>query len=281
MTLKELERKVNLLELKERRFEKYLEKVCNVGTLENLKLFKTSSTYRPRYVENYIMLNKYFKISFVKKKLIEAYSKTNTDVIIDLVNKLLDLLHKKISLEDFSDYQKQIGIGFQIQHTEKLITPFFDPTIGMIVIVVDKSVIERLIIEENYKNTFIKILKSLIVHEDTHKQQFLKYKYFSKNYKEPDSETTKLSAKNVAYYNQVIEADAYGREVGYDIRKEHPGLSTNFIFDKIKNKEIGHNLIDIYNDPKISNKAFNKFWRAVYDYLEGEEDAENDQESSE
>lgn len=90
--------------------------------------------------------------------------------------------------------------------------------------------------------------------------------------------------QNLDYYNQVIEADAYGREIAqrlivdYDIfdLKEIERLKfkskTDSIFEAIrlgyfeKDEYLTH-IYNTYKDPRISKEATRHFFSALYDYL--------------
>lgn len=101
-----------------------------------------------------------------------------------------------------------------------------------------------------------------------------------------ESDPTNLDIRqNVDYFNQLIEADAYIREVGeilktlYNIPKEgvepfQSGLVTGIINDvrngKIKDDDV-QQITNIYWDPRIDKKAKMKFFGTLYEYLYGEE----------
>lgn len=122
------------------------------------------------------------------------------------------------------------------------------------------------------------------VHEDTHRQQVeaTTFRFFDK-YVTYDFNTDPFDLdiiQNLKYYNQPIEADAYGREVAETLRLEYPKRTedinpkltpTENIFKWIDSKEIKDryalSLILTYKDPRISDKARKNFYRAIYDYL--------------
>lgn len=212
--------------------------------------------------------------SLLRKRLFEVYSKTNTTFLKDLILKLQSFLNKKISSKDFINYSIKYGIGFMLypnQNSENIIC-CFDPYLNLIIIPVYQNTIENLKNNTLDINEYINLLEVCIVHEDTHKQQFKKYSLYNKNYKFPDFQNpTILTNKQIEYYNQIIEAQTYGRQLGCILRKKFPEESTNIIFQKIWEHKLDFELLDIYKDPRISDKAFNKFFKALYNYLDNRE----------
>lgn len=77
--------------------------------------------------------------------------------------------------------------------------------------------------------------------------------------------------ENLEYFDQSVEADAYGREIGARLRVLHPRKTVSQLFlsiNSIKDAYCKH-IINVYRDPRISEKANHAFFRALYDYLEG------------
>ena len=129
---------------------------------------------------------------------------------------------------------------------------------------------------------FVDNLWTAYVHEDTHKQQNKNIKdniklKLNKNYvKYIDFDPMNLDLiQNIKYYNQVEEADAYGREVGSRLLSQNTGLSSSDIFEMLAKGNISDkyilNLYNIYKDPKISDDATKHFFRAIFDFLEKNE----------
>lgn len=98
-----------------------------------------------------------------------------------------------------------------------------------------------------------------------------------KKYKNPVSLDWKnIMDKDLNYFDQFVEADAYGREIG--ARLEHiynKILSKSTILNYINNNNISDEyckkIINIYKGPRISKKSNQSFFRALYDYLVGNE----------
>lgn len=215
-----------------------------------------------------------FRSSLIRNRLYEVYSKTNTSFLKTLVLNLKRFLNQELSKNEFIENCSKYGIGFMLypnQNSEVIIC-YFDPYLNLIVIPVYQNTIKALNDNTLDIDEYVDLLEVCITHEDTHKQQFKKYFLYSKNYKYPDStDNTNLTTKNIAYYNQTIEAQAYGRQLGCVLRKKFPNLTVNLIFQKIWKNELKYELLDIYRDSRVSDKAFDKFFRALYNYLANRE----------
>ena len=129
---------------------------------------------------------------------------------------------------------------------------------------------------------FVDNLWTAYVHEDTHRQQNKNIEdniklELNKNYvKYINFDPMNLDLiQNIKYYNQVEEADAYGREVGSRLLSQNKGLSSSNILEMLTKGDISDkyilNLYKIYKDPKISDDATKHFFRAIFDFLENNE----------
>lgn len=172
-----------------------------------------------------------------------------------------------------------------------LVNGRFSPDTGFTTIAVSRRVLDIIkCIESKYDAFEYSQLKKLaeffwscFVHEDTHKQQIeaTPFKFFD-NYVHYDfnSDPFDLSIlQNIKYFNQSIEADAFGREVGEALRleyQERDDKNANLtpienIFEWVNARDIEDEhaltLIKTYKDPRISEKAQKSFFRALYDYL--------------
>lgn len=225
------------------------------------------------YTENINLIDVYNR-SILRKRLYEVYSKIDIDFVRNLILELQKFLKGQLSIEKIQKDSLKNGIGFMLypnQDNEAMICSF-DPYLNLIIIPIYKNTIKALKTDTLDINSFVNLIEASIVHEDTHKQQFKKYFFYSKNYKLPDTTNNlKLTNKNIAYYNQIIEAQAYGRQLGYLLRKRFPDLQANIIFQKIWKNELDYELLDIYKDSRISGKAFNKFFKTLYTYLDNRE----------
>lgn len=124
--------------------------------------------------------------------------------------------------------------------------------------------LQLLWLSETYKST------EITTHEDTHKQQYKQYKDYDKNYIEPVDNDFSWD-----YYNQKIEADAFGRQVGKTLRNYFPESNICDILDFIKTNKVPdlelQAILNIYSSEKVNKTSRKKFFRAMYDYLIGEE----------
>lgn len=183
-------------------------------------------------------------------------------------------------------------LQFEIKDNDQLtVSGRFLPDTGFATIVVSQGVLDTIkCIESKYDAFEYSQLKKLaeyfwscFVHEDTHRQQIeaTPFKFFD-NYVHYDfnSDPFDLSIlQNVKYFDQSIEADAYGREVGETLRleyQERDDKNANLtpienIFEWVNARDIEDEhaltLIKTYKDPRISEKAQKSFFRALYDYL--------------
>lgn len=209
--------------------------------------------------------------------LFEEYSKTDTKVFESLVDLLLQVYTGKASIEELYKLSKKARIGFVQVAEDTPLTFCFDPNCGMTIIPIQKSQIRLMLVDESYKQRYLKYLKYEIVHEDTHKQQFDRYEGYSENYKNPsftEYAFNLATQADIDYFSQTIEADAYGRQVGELLKQEYEDKSVDWIFENVIRHNIPDDIDDlmkVYRDPRISKKGFQHFWRALYDYLKGNE----------
>ena len=205
--------------------------------------------------------------------LFEEYSKTSLEDINLLVDTLTDFFLKKIKINQLYELTAKCRIGFELVPEDTNVYNRFDPNLGITIIPIKSSQIEALIKDPDFKKRYLKYLKYSIVHEDTHKQQFGRYEGYSKNYKYPNytgNPFELLSPEDVAYFSQTIEADSYGRQVGEALKHLYPEKPISWIFKNVDNPET-EDLLNVFRSSKISKKAFQHFWRALYDYVEGNE----------
>lgn len=220
------------------------------------------------------------QVNRLTRLLYESYRKTDTTVAKPLVQNLYKFTIGEIGLSEFSKYQEKVGIGFDLINNFDVndeFKPCFDPITGMIVIAINWSMFKKVSEGEiEFLQELENLVKYTIAHEDTHKQQFMKYNLYSLGYVSPDVDivSEELSQKEVRYFSQTIEADAYGREIGEMLRLKYPNSNVKDIFKSIYLNDAPSFIMDkirIYRDSRISRKAFQHFWRAVYDYLIGED----------
>ena len=219
-------------------------------------------------------------ILFEEKYLLEeAYRKTDKNVCRDFVELLHDFLISKISSNEFKAFESLHDFELQRVEGSNVIGGFYDYNTRKITLLISDDVLAQIqkaddkqldIITDNIWTNF--------VHEDTHKQQFQKYDN-SKNYASPKSlDWSDNLEKSLDYFEQVMEADAYGREIGARLKTIYEfstdsGHLLKKIFQDINNNDVtdeySSKIINIYKHPK--NKATKKFFRALYDFLNDQE----------
>lgn len=232
-----------------------------------------------------------FKELMKESILNELYKKANETICYHFLEAFRKYLNKEISEEEFDSFKKENHFDIEILPTYGTgIRGCYDLSTKNYVIQIEKGleiIFHSLTNEQLY--TLVKKFWLWFVHENTHKQQDDLSGGFrlGKNYIcFLDSDPTNLDIQqNVDYFNQLIEADAYAREVGeilkilYNIPKEgvepsQSGLVADIINDikngKIKDEDV-QQITNIYWDPRINKKAKMKFFGTLYEYLYGEE----------
>lgn len=208
--------------------------------------------------------------------LAETYSKTNYKVVEDLLQNLILFYPDKNKYQkEFFEKEFKYKIGFyQVPESYSINCCFFDPNLKMTIIPIKESKIIELCSDPNTYKNYLAFLRQKIVHEDTHKQQFDRYEGYSKDYKFPNNEAFSLKTQaDVDYFSQTIEADAYGREAGQTLKDAFPDTYSEILFKMLMTDKTDciKEYTDVYKDPRISRKAFQHFWRALYDYLKENE----------
>lgn len=208
-----------------------------------------------------------------KNWLFEEYYKTNLQSFENLVNQLVLYVNGKISSENFYNLSVKCRIAFE-KTSENFTHLRFDPSISVTIVSITENKIRVITSSEEEKQRYILQLRHLIVHEDTHKQQFDRYEGYCRDYKNPSftDDAFKLNTQaDVDYFSQTIEADAYGRDVGSILKDIYPDKSANWIFENVIRKNVSEDILEyvnVYRDPRIPKKAFQHFWRTLYDYLQ-------------
>lgn len=222
----------------------------------------------------------------------EVYRKTDKFTCFVFFAKLKDYYNGKISVEDFISFLEENNFGLEIVENENSKAGgAFNATTAKIEMRITTGFVEILkssnshdlsMIQDQFWETF--------VHEDTHLQQQTKSKIKIKNsyivFESPE-DIYDLD-RNRNYYNNVHEVDSIARECGeklkkfydftnygrLDVKAKNTLMST--VFDDIRdNKVKDTNLvktINIYKDPRIDNTNRYRFFKTLYEYLEGDEE---------
>ena len=232
-----------------------------------------------------------FKELMKESILNEIYRKASETMCFRFLETFKKYLSKEISEEEFNTFKKENHFDIEILPTHGIgIGSCYNLSTKNYVIQIEKGleiIFHSLTNEQLYNLT--KRFWLWFIHEDTHKQQDDSSGGFrlGKNYiRFLETDPTNLGIQqNVDYFNQLIEADAYAREVGeilkilYNIPKEgvepsQSGLVTDIINDikdgKVKDKDV-QQITNIYWDPRINKKAKMKFFGTLYEYLYGDE----------
>lgn len=252
-------------------------------------MFQKTILYEMRISNNLKQIN--FKELMKESILNELYKKASETICYHFFEAFKKYLNKEISEDEFETFKKENHFDIELLPTYGTgIRGCYDLSTKNYVIQIEKGleiIFHSLTNEQLY--TLVKKFWLWFVHEDTHKQQDDLSGGFrlGKNYIcFLDSDPTNLDIQqNVDYFNQLIEADAYAREVGeilkilYNIPKEgvepsQSGLVADIINDikngKTKDEDV-QQITNIYWDPRINKKAKMKFFGTLYEYLYGEE----------
>lgn len=210
--------------------------------------------------------------------LTEAYVRNDNINWLDIFKKIKEyLLTSNKNIENFFD---KLGIVFEvIPGNEHLIGGYFDLCTRKIIIMFTQDILDE-ILHSNENNLFnlAANFRSNFIHEDTHSQQQNKSKVDTrKNYISPTLQFWNEDlGKDIDCFTQRIEADAYGREIGARLEKIYADESTYAIFAYINSNtvkdEYCKKIINVYKDPRIDDKANHAFFRALYDFLQREEE---------
>lgn len=207
--------------------------------------------------------------------LSEAYVRNENIDWLKVFNKIKKLALNEISSKDFFDFLDSLELEFEIIKGEELVGGKFNVNTRKIIIQLTQDVLFDIMI---FNDEELRLLADTFyvnfTHEDTHRQQQTSasdYDIF-KNYKNPTQcYWNEDLSEDFDYYNQQIEADAYGREIGARLEITYKNKSLADIFfdinaNKIKD-DYSKKIINVYKDPRISDKANRSFFKAMYDYL--------------
>lgn len=188
----------------------------------------------------------------------ESFSETNTTFLKDLI---LDI--KNSTDNEFSSILEKYNIKINITGSDRLF--YADYNGSCVNFYINKTLLKIIknADNEDLQNLYI-IFAALYSHEDAHVQQLSKYN-FLKNYKanissDPDK-------PDLEYFDQTIEAAAYGKQMGKHLKTLYPEKSIYELYDIIENTEDVKYFMDIYRDPAISKAAKKKFYRALFDEI--------------
>ena len=202
--------------------------------------------------------------------LTEAYYQPDINFIEDFIYKFFDFLDGKITQDEFYEYQKinQIYIKYiQEYENDFFIQGEFKWNSQQLHIIINEKTFNELQNDEYSRKLFLKRVKQIYVHEDTHKQQRKANKKGILTYRGLDGEII-----DTTYFDQHFEADAYGRDVAYIIEELHPNSTIDELLDIFSSENTGDPQTDFIiksykNNKLISEKNKHKFIRAFYDFI--------------
>ena len=218
------------------------------------------------------------------KTLLEAYHKTDKYVCLLFMEQILQKLNNIIDEETFESNCKKLKCSLVEDHLNlsyPAIVACYRRFHDVFEIQYSKSFEDdfKVCTKENVED-FVNDFWLAFIHEDTHKQQNanipigVKIKLQQKYVQAFFEDLSNLELKqNRNYYNQVEEADAFGREIaqrlivdykifGWDkIQPIGMQSKTDKIFEALKNGVFEKdkyimNLYRIYKDPRISNLSY-------------------------
>lgn len=211
------------------------------------------------------------------RKLQEVYKKTDVSFIDDFLDDLYTNTEKE---EDVFKIAKKYDVNVEIvesSYEDLFIRGGYGYDINKITFFISRKGLQNFLSDDmSFYNKALFDFKRSLTHEDTHKQQnklsnskaFKKYinlpKIYSKNVND-----------NVSYFDQYVEADAYGRQVGYQLRHQFGNeMSANEIYSKIKDGYVRSDILNVYSDKDngMSEKNRRKFWHTLWQYLDNQEE---------
>ena len=204
--------------------------------------------------------------SFIlSERLKESYENTSTDFLKNMLN---DIRDSDLSISDISiKYGLKINI---INSSNDIISSYYDISNKKIIITIPEYMLLfiKVATDEELEKIYIDLATSFS-HEDIHKQQFSKrnsnFNYKSLNKNIFDAEYNK------EYFNQQIEADAYGVQAAKEIIELYNKETKEQVYNRIYTGNIegvSRAILNVYRDPQINKNSKKKFFRALFDYID-------------
>lgn len=198
----------------------------------------------------------------------EAYRKTDEQMCIDFVYLLKDFLNREISTDLFLDFQEKHDFELHVAEGEGIIHAEYLAQFRKIYLYLSPDFLEKISQGEDLEN-IAKNIWTNFMHEDTHAQQQKVSKVdLKKNYIPPESLDWKDVEKSLAYLDQPIEADAYGREIADRLIAQYSDKSNIYkdVAENTVKDDYAAKIINTYKNPKCKNSK--KFFRAFFDVLQ-------------
>lgn len=198
----------------------------------------------------------------------EAYRKTDEQMCIDFVYLLKDFLNEEISTDLFLDYQGKHDFELHVAEGEGIIQAEYRTQFRKIYLYLSPDFLEKISQDKDLEN-IAKNIWTNFMHEDTHAQQQKASKIdLKKDYIPPESLDWKDVEKSLAYLDQPIEADAYGREIASRLIAQYSDKSDIYkdVAENTVKDDYAAKIINTYKNPKCKNSK--KFFRAFFDVLQ-------------
>lgn len=198
----------------------------------------------------------------------EAYRKTDEQMCIDFVYLLKDFLNGEISTDLFLDFQEKHDFELHVAEGEGIIHAEYLTQFRKIYLYLSPDFLEKISQGKDLEN-IAKNIWTNFMHEDTHAQQQKASKIdLKKDYIPPESLDWKDIEKSLAYLDQPIEADAYGREIADRLIAQYSDKSDIYkdVAENTVKDDYATKIINTYKNPKCKNSK--NFFRAFFDVLQ-------------
>ena len=212
--------------------------------------------------------------------LAESYIRKSNNICLLFLKLLRNSLNIDKGTKDFLNFCKNNKVALEIVDGKDGMGGQFSLSTQTIIFQITKDVLFKIgIANDDVLESYANILWTNFTHEDTHAQQVSKSKV-KLNYVNPTNRFWDEDlGKDIDYFNQTVEADAYGREIAARLEKLYPTETVSNLFSRITSNTIQDNyikkIIGVYKDPRINDNANRAFFRSIYDFLKEEKRESN------
>ena len=209
--------------------------------------------------------------------LSESYIRKSNSICLLFLKHLRNSLNSDKDTRDFLNFCKNNRVALEIVDGEDGMGGQFSLSTQAIIFQMTKDVLFKVsTANDDMLGLYADVLWTNFTHEDTHAQQASKSKvklnYISPTNKFWDEDL----GKDIDYFNQTVEADAYGREIAARLEKLYPTETVSNLFLRITSNSIQDDyikkIIGVYKDPRINDNANKAFFRSIYDFLKEEKE---------
>ena len=209
--------------------------------------------------------------------LAESYIRKSNRVCLLFLKHLRNSLNNDKDKKNFLNFCKNNKVALEIVDGKDGMGGQFSLSTQTIIFQMTKDVLFNIgTANDDLLELYADILWTNFTHEDTHAQQASKSKvklnYISPTNKFWDEDL----GKDIDYFNQTVEADAYGREIAARLEKLYPTETVSNLFLRITSNNIQDDyikkIIGVYKDPRINDNANKAFFRSIYDFLKEEKE---------